>query len=52
VEYKGGRDATSDDAREKDRLGQLWAERSEGTCLFLMVRTPQEFGKIAEAAKL
>ncbi len=52
VEYKGGRDATSDDTKEKERLGQLWAERSEGMCLFLMIRTPQEFGRIFDAVRL
>lgn len=51
IEYKGGRDATSDDTKEKERLGQLWAERSGGTCLFLMIRTPQELGRIAEAVR-
>lgn len=52
IEYKGGRDATSDDTKEKERLGQLWAERSGGMCLFLMVRTPQEFGRISDAMRM
>ncbi len=52
VEYKGGHLADNPDTNEKERLGNLWAERSEGRCLFRMIRTPQEFDKIVEAAKL
>jgi type III restriction enzyme len=51
IEYKGSHLAESSDTREKERLGQLWAERSNGACLFLMVRTPQELGRIVAAAK-
>lgn len=36
VEYKGAHLATADDAKEKRLLGQLWAERSGGTGLFVM----------------
>ncbi len=52
VEYKGGHLATSDDTKEKERLGNLWAERSDGRCLFLMVRTPREFDRVIAAAKM
>ena len=51
VEFKGGHFATSDDTEEKERLGNLWAERSAGGCLFLMVRTPQEFDRVIASAK-
>ena len=51
VEYKGGHLADNPDTNEKERLGNLWAERSEGRCLFLMVRTMQEFDRVAAAAK-
>ncbi len=37
VEYKGAFLATADDAREKRLIGDLWANRSEGRGLFLMI---------------
>ena len=49
VEYKGTDRSTNDDSKEKERLGQLWAERSDGRCLFLMVKGPEELAKIAAA---
>jgi type III restriction enzyme len=52
VEYKGGQYATTDDTKEKERLGSLYADRSEGRCLFLMIRTPKEFDRIIAAAKM
>lgn len=36
VEVKGGHLATADDARKKDVLGRVWAEKSGGRCLFVM----------------
>ena len=48
VEYKGGHLATGEDAREKRLIGDLWAERSNGTCLFLMVEN-REFARIDHA---
>lgn len=36
VEYKGEDRWTNDDSREKRNIGELWAERSEGACLFAM----------------
>ena len=45
VEYKGAHLATADDAREKQRIGELWADRSKCRCLFLMVENRQ-FGRI------
>jgi len=38
VEYKGEHLWSNDDAKEKRRLGDLWAERSGGGCLFVMPR--------------
>lgn len=35
VEYKGGH-LLNDDSKEKKALGDLWAERSHGKCLFAM----------------
>jgi type III restriction enzyme len=51
VEYKGGHLADNPDTNEKERLGNLWAERSDGRCLFLMVRTPKGFDSITNATK-
>lgn len=36
VEYKGAHLSTADDAKEKRLLGQLWAERSGGSGVFVM----------------
>ncbi len=36
VEYKGEVYKTNDDSDEKRRIGNLWAERSDGECLFVM----------------
>jgi len=48
VEYKGSHLITADDAREKQLIGDLWAERSGGDCHFLMIEDRQ-FGRIDEA---
>jgi type III restriction enzyme len=40
VEYKGSDRWTDDDSREKRRLGELWAERSDGVCAFVMPKGP------------
>jgi type III restriction enzyme len=37
LEYKGAHLATTDDSKEKQLIGDLWADRSGGTCLFAMV---------------
>ena len=50
VEYKGSHLATTDDTKEKERLGNLWAQRSGGTCMFLMVKGPEELSRISDAA--
>lgn len=46
VEYKGEGLATTDDTKEKERLGNLWAERSGGSCIFLMVKGPNDLNRI------
>ena len=50
VEYKGADRSSNDDSKEKERLGLLWAERSGGTCLFIMVKGPGELGLIQALA--
>lgn len=37
IEYKGAHLADSADTKEKDIIGEVWAERSNGRCLFKMV---------------
>lgn len=48
VEYKGAHIASSADAQEKQAIGELWAERSDGKCAFLMVGK-DELGKLDRA---
>lgn len=36
IEYKGEHLRTADDAEEKDRIGKLWADRSDDRCLFIL----------------
>ncbi|HNR11851.1 MAG TPA: DEAD/DEAH box helicase family protein [Thermodesulfobacteriota bacterium] len=38
VEYKGADRWSNDDSKEKRRLGELWALKSGGACLFVMPR--------------
>jgi type III restriction enzyme len=45
VEYKGEAYATNDDSREKEKLGKLWADASDGKCLFVMC-VNRQFGMI------
>ncbi len=37
IEYKGSHLADSADSREKQRIGELWARRSNGSCGFVWV---------------
>lgn len=37
IEYKGAHIADSRDSKEKQRIGGLWARRSEGRCRFVWV---------------
>jgi len=48
VEYKGSHIVSADDAKEKQLVGDLWADRSNGACLFLMV-DDRKFGAINAA---
>jgi type III restriction enzyme len=45
VEYKGEAYKTNDDSREKNAVGQIWAEMSGGRCLFLMAVEQDEKGQ-------
>ena len=40
VEYKGADRWSDDDSKEKRALGERWAERSGGHCLFIMPKGP------------
>jgi type III restriction enzyme len=48
IEYKAASYGDKVDTDEKERLGQLWAARSKGKCLFLMIKGLQELGKISD----
>jgi type III restriction enzyme len=48
VEYKGKDRWSDDDSGEKRRLGELWEERSGGTCAFVMPKGP-DMGAIEKA---
>ncbi len=40
VEYKGEDRWSNDDSKEKRAIGELWANRSHGKCLFVMPKGP------------
>lgn len=48
IEYKGSHIATAKDAQEKKLVGDLWADRSSGRGLFLMIESRQ-FARIDQA---
>lgn len=50
IEYKGSHIASGDDAKEKRLIGELWADRSGGSCLFLMIEN-KEFSRIDAAIR-
>jgi type III restriction enzyme len=50
IEYKGGPYLTNDDSKHKKQVGDLWADRSDGKCLFLMV-SDRQFGMIDRAIR-
>lgn len=50
VEFKGADRWSNDDSKEKRRLGELWAVKSNGTCLFIMPRGKQ-FEEIAQVVR-
>ncbi len=45
VEYKGEGYKTTDDSREKTAIGNLWAEKSNGQCLFLFAVEKDDQGR-------
>jgi type III restriction enzyme len=46
VEYKGADRISTDDTKEKRMVGELWAARSAGRCLFCLVGKADADGKI------
>lgn len=48
VEYKGEYLWSNDDSKEKRDLGELWADRSNGSCLFVML-TDKNWEEIKDA---
>lgn len=50
IEYKGAPYFTNDDSKEKRLIGELWADRSGGKCLFLMIEK-KEFARIDRAVQ-
>jgi len=50
VEYKGKDRYTADDAEEKRAVGEVWASRSGGRCLFVMP-TDGQFAPISAAIR-
>lgn len=48
VEYKGADRITTEDSRDKKRVGELWASASGGKCLFVMP-TARNFSEIDRA---
>lgn len=47
IEYKGEHLYSNDDSKAKRIIGELWAERSNGKCLFLMARKDSYKAEIA-----
>jgi type III restriction enzyme len=50
IEYKGAPYITNDDSKEKRLIGDLWADRSEGKCIFLMFGN-KEFSRMDTAIR-
>ncbi|MCL5104570.1 MAG: DEAD/DEAH box helicase family protein [Armatimonadetes bacterium] len=50
VEYKGGH-LMGDDTREKEALGRLWAERSNGRCVFALLGVDDYAAQLAAIAR-
>lgn len=51
VEYKGGHLADTPDTKEKEIIGQIWATKSKGRCLFKIVGKAEYRGIIQEVVK-
>ena len=47
IEYKGAHLLSNDDTKEKQRIGDLWAARSQGHCLFLLVSETDYAARLA-----
>ena len=45
IEYKGEHLVTSDDTKEKNLIGEIWADKSGGRCKFLLAVKRDEKGK-------
>lgn len=52
VEYKNATDWSNDDNREQRALGELWAERSNGACVFYMPKGSKDEVTIREKIKI
>lgn len=50
IEYKGEMIASSDDTKEKDTIGQLWAKKSSGKGIFVLC-TKDMIGKLGTIVK-
>ncbi len=46
IEYKGADRSSNDDSKEKDNIGMLWEEKSDGKGLFLMVVSKDDMPSI------
>lgn len=44
IEYKGEGYKTNDDSKEKNLVGKIWADKSDGICKFLMAVERDETG--------
>lgn len=52
VEYKGEHLVSADDAKEKENIGKLWAEKSNGICLFMMATKANYQTALPEIVKI
>lgn len=52
VEYKGEHLVSADDAKEKENIGKLWADKSNGTCLFAMATKSNYQTTLPEIVKI
>ncbi|HSW44349.1 MAG TPA: hypothetical protein VLM89_02135 [Phycisphaerae bacterium] len=51
MESKGEHLWSNDDSREKRAVGELWADRSGGRCIFVMPRGPDWIAITAAIAR-
>jgi type III restriction enzyme len=50
IEYKGGNLLTTDDTKEKESVGNLWAEASGGSCVYLLVGATDYAARLQQLA--